>query len=255
MLGSSGRNEEAGMNQPLRNAMMAAGLQQLDLASRLAVDPKTVERWVAGRVPHPANRSAIAELLNCSEHELWPQSSTPGGLGRRGEEVRRVYPHRWAVPREVWVRHFERAEQEISILVYSGLFLVEDAGMVALLGDKALSGVRVRILLGNPDAAQVIQRGNDEGVGDSVANRIRNALALLRPLAGIEGAQLKLHRAILYNSLFRSDDELLVNSHIYGIAAPSAPVLHLWRTEDGSMVQTYLESFERVWDSARDAAA
>ncbi|WP_349261970.1 helix-turn-helix transcriptional regulator [Actinocrinis sp.] len=60
------------MNQALRSAMMAAGLQQLDLASRLEVDPKTVERWLDGRVPHPSNRAAIAKLLNRPEDELWP---------------------------------------------------------------------------------------------------------------------------------------------------------------------------------------
>lgn len=231
---------------------MAAGLQQLDLASRLAVDPKTVERWLAGRVPHPGNRAAIAKLLNRTEEELWQLSGAPGRLNRRGDEVRTVYPHRWAVPREVWVRHFERAEREISVLVYSGLFLAEDAGIVGLLGKKAASGVVVRILLGDPDSAEVDQRGNDEGVGDSMANRIRNVLALLRPLANLDGVQIRLHHVVLYNSLYCSDDELLVNPHIFGIGAPNAPVLHLRRTDDGSMVSTYLESFERVWDSARD---
>ena len=252
MLDFLGRDEEVGVNQALRSAMMAAGLQQLDLASRLAVDPKTVERWLAVRLPHPSNRSAIANLLNRTEDELWPPSGVAGRLNRRGDEVRTVYPHRWAVPREVWVRHFERAEKEISVLVYSGLFLAEDAGVVRLLGEKAVSGVVVRILLGDPDSAEVVQRGNDEGVGDSMANRIRNVLALLRPLADIEGVQLRLHHAVLYNSLYRSDDELLVNPHIYGIGAPNAPVLFLRRTDDGSMVSTYLASFEQVWSSARD---
>lgn len=240
------------MNQALRSAMMAAGLQQLDLASRLAVDPKTVERWLAGRVPHPSNRAAIAMLLNCTEDDLWPQSSPLDRRGRRGEEVRTVYPHRWAVPREVWVQHFGRAESEISILVYSGLFLAEDAGIVKLLGEKAASGVVLRILLGDPESVEVGQRGSDEGTGDSVASRIRNALTLLRSLTGVEGVRLRLHQAVLYNSLFRSDDELLVNPHIYGLGAPSAPVLHLRRTDRGSMVSTYLESFERVWSAARD---
>ncbi|MFB4308949.1 hypothetical protein [Actinomadura sp. GTD37] len=55
----------------------------------------------------------------------------------------------------------------------------------------------------------------------------------------------------LYNSMYRADDDLLINPHAYGIAASHAPVLHLRRGEDGDMASTYLESFERVWASAR----
>ena len=251
MLDFSACDEEVGVNQALRSAMMAAGLHQLDLASRLAVDPKTVERWLAGRVPHPSNRAAVAKLLNRDEGDLWPQAGVADRRVRLGDEVRTVYPHRWAVPREVWMRHFERGREEIAILVYSGLFLAEDGGIVRLLEDKARSGVVVRILLGDPDSPEVVQRGNDEGVGDSMASRIRNALTLLRPLTNGSGVQLRLHDTVLYNSLYRSDDELFVNPHIYGIAAPSAPVLHLRRVDDAAMVSTYLESFERVWSAAR----
>lgn len=251
MLGFSDLDEEVGVNQALRSAMMAAGLQQLDLASRLEVDPKTVDRWLAGRLPHPSNRTAIAKLLGREEGELWPHGDADRRMRHR-DEVRSVYPHRWAVPREVWVRHFGRAESEISILVYSGLFLAEDAGIVKLLGDKASSGVLIRMLVGDAESAEVGQRGADEGIGDSVASRIRNALALFRPLAELENVHLRLHGAVLYNSLFRSDDELLVNPHIFGISGSNAPLLHVRRTDDGSMVSTYLESFERVWSSARD---
>jgi len=154
----------------------------------------------------------------------------------------------------VWLRHFEQARREISILVYSGLFLAEDAGMVRLLGDKAQSGVSVRILLGDPASAEVIQRGKDEGIGESMAARIRNALTLLRPLVGVEGLHIRLHGTALYNSIYRSDDEFFVNPHIYGIPASSAPVLHLCRADDFAMASVYADSFERVWTAARDVS-
>jgi hypothetical protein len=51
----------------------------------------------------------------------------------------------------------------------------------------------------------------------------------------------------LYNSLYRGDDEMLINQHIHGIAAAYAPVLHLRRRSDEGVFSTYLESFERVW--------
>ena len=50
--------------------------------------------------------------------------------------------------------------------------------------DKARAGVRVRMLLGDPDSEQVATRGADEGVDDAMAAKIRNALALYRPLRG-----------------------------------------------------------------------
>src|SRR5919204_514244 len=46
------------------------------------------------------------------------------------------------------------------------------------------------------------------------------------------------------------DDELLVNTHVYGLLAAYTPCLHIRRI-DGQFFNTYLESFERVWASAR----
>jgi len=59
-----------------------------------------------------------------------------------------------------------------------------------------------------------------------------------------------MHSTVLYNSIYRADDQILVNTHIYNCPAAQAPVLHLRRVAGGSMVSTYLESFERVWDGA-----
>ena len=234
------------MNETLRTALAAKGIGQLDVATKLQVDPKTVERWLSGRVPHPSSRKALAELLDMSEDDLWPPAGAV--VNRRfGPEIRAVYPHRWAVPRHVWHKLFARAEREIDILVYSGLFLFEDTGMLQLLAAKADAGVRIRIALGDPESPEVIQRGEDEGIGDSVAARIRNAQALLRPLTAREGVKVRLHRTILYSSIFRADDHLLTNPHIYGTPAAVAPVLHLRRSADSALFSTYLDSFEQVW--------
>jgi hypothetical protein len=107
----------------------------------------------------------------------------------------------------------------------------------------------VRIALGDPDSPHVDQRGQDEGIHDAMAAKIRNAALLYRPLL-TAGAVIRLHSTVLYNSLYRGDDELLINQHIYGIAAAYAPVLHLQRQTDDSMFTTYVDSFERVWTRA-----
>ena len=236
------------MNEALRNALAAKGVDRLDIATKLQVDPKTVERWLSGRLPHPGSRAAIAKLLNVDEAELWPSPKDPHAR-RFGPEIRAVYPHRWAVPRDVWQTLFADAERQIDILVYSGLFLFEDTGILRLLSDKADAGIRVRILLGDPVSPAVVQRGDDEGIGDSAAARIRNAQALLTPLAAHDGVELRLHGTTLYTSIYRADDRLLANPHIYGLPASAAPVLHLRRSTDAALFSTYVDSIERAWNS------
>ena len=60
------------MNELLRRFMLKARLREDDVAARLGVDPKTVRRWLNGRVPYPDNRTAIALLLGADESDLWP---------------------------------------------------------------------------------------------------------------------------------------------------------------------------------------
>jgi transcriptional regulator with XRE-family HTH domain len=241
-------------NERLRAALLERGLTPATLADRLSVDPKSVERWIAGRTPYRKHRYAVAALLEVDEAFLWPDALPREQVAAASEsEILTVYPHRWAVPREVWVRLFTHAERDIGVLVYSGFFLAEDAGMLRLLADKARAGVRVRVLLGDPDSPEVARRGADEGIDEVMSAKIRNVLMLYRPLREAPGVEVRLHRTVLYNSIYRADEQLLVNSHVYGCPAANAPVLHLRRVAGGDMVSTYLDSFQRVWDSATPA--
>jgi hypothetical protein len=161
-------------------------------------------------------------------------------------EIVTIYPHRWSVPREAWSHLFAAAKEEIGILVYSGLFLADDE-IRSMLRDKAEDGVQVRIMVGDPDSGQLMARGADERIDDALSAKARNAIALLRPLADLPGIEIHTHGTTLYNSIYRADDQLLVNTHIYGAPSSLAPVLHLRALAGGNMVTTYLESFERVW--------
>jgi transcriptional regulator with XRE-family HTH domain len=251
---SSAFREVATVNELLRQALLRARLREGDVAARLGVDAKTVRRWLNGRVPYPHNRAAIAELVGRDEAELWPEADGPLTARARPEELGTVYPHRWAVPREAWVRLFESAECEIGILAYSALFLAEDAGILGIVAEKGRAGVAVRIALGDPDGPHAAERGEEEGIGDAMAAKIRNALVLYRPLAAVESIEVRLHRTVLYNSIYRADERLLVNQHTYGIPAAQAPVFRLSGTGGGEMAALYLESFERVWAEAATLA-
>jgi transcriptional regulator with XRE-family HTH domain len=235
------------LNETLRRAILAKGLTEEKVADELRVVPKTVRRWINGRTPFARFRIALSNLLDVDEDELWPELRIARAARSRPEEVKAVYPHRWSVTRDAWRNLFASAEREIGILAYSGLFLAEDAEILGILADKAVAGVTIRICLGDPASPHVAERGAEEGIGNAMAAKIRNALALYRPLLDVDGIQLRLHRTVLYNSLYLADDQLLVNQHAYGIPAAHSPVFHLHRTDGGTMFRNYRDSLERIW--------
>jgi hypothetical protein len=234
------------VNHPLARALRGARLTTVDVAAQLGVDPKTVRRWMTGRRPYPRYRDAVARLTGWSSYDLWPELPRPAEPAGQRDEVCIVYAHRSAVPPDAWFRLFAKAEQDIRVLAYSALFLAEDMEVSSLLQRKAQAGVRVRIALGQPAGGHVADRGAEEGVGDGMSARIRTAAIGFRPVVEA-GAQLRVHDTVLYNSIYSADDELLVNTHVYGHPASHSPVFRLRRKSGDGIATTYLDSFERVW--------
>jgi transcriptional regulator with XRE-family HTH domain len=240
-------------NERLRAALLERGVTPDELAAAVDVDVKTIERWITkGRNPYRKHRYAVAAYLRMEETYLWPDALSPEqAAGASESEILNVFPHRSTIPNELWHRFFESAEEEIGVLVYVGLFMAEDRVIQRIFRSKADEGVGVRILLGDPDSQAVAQRSLDEGIDDAIIAKVKNAIAMYKPLRNIEGIEFRLHDTVLYNSIYRADEQLLVNTHIYGFIANQAPVLHLRKVAGGSMVSNYLDSFERVWDAAR----
>lgn len=87
-----------------------------------------------------------------------------------------------------------------------------------------------------------------------MAAKIRNALTLYRPLCAVENIEIRLHRTVLYNSIYRADDQLMINQHTYGVPAAQAPVFCLNNISNGEMAALYLDSFKHVWASATPLA-
>ncbi|MBK3629154.1 helix-turn-helix transcriptional regulator [Streptomyces sp. MBT49] len=243
-------------NERLRSALLASGMTVQDLAEEIKVNPKTVERWITqGKVPYRRHQYATASVLRVDVTTLWDDSRTAEtAMDLAKAEIATVYPHRHNVPPHLWRELYARAQKSLDLLVYSGLFLSEDPAFHDLLTSKVAAGVRVRILLGDPDSAAVRQRGIDEG-HRIMDGKIRNALLLYRPLmASCPEIGFRLHDSTLYNSVYRADDEMLVNPHVYGIGAYMAPVLHLRRLPGGGLFDTYTNSIERTWENARPVA-
>jgi hypothetical protein len=239
-------------------ALHEAGVRLDDLARHVGVDAKTAERWITkGRLPHPRNRAQTARLVGVEEFVLWPDLAD----GRRGRavseaELLEVYPVRGAVPADSWYALMESARRHIDVLVYAGLFLPDGrADVASVLRRKAQDGVQVRLLFGDPACEAVALRGCEEGIGDGMAARIRLATSYIRPVFDAPGVQVRSHETTLYNSIYRFDDELLVNTHAYGAGASQSPVLRLRRIVGGQLFDYYMTSFERVWETGRSMAA
>jgi hypothetical protein len=237
-------------NDRLRDAMLRNGLTPAAVADGISVDPKTVERWITkDRTPYPKHRHAIAALVRESESYLWPTALSPERAAKVARsEVVEIFPRRSAVPVELWHRLLDQATGQIGILVYGGLFLHElNPKFVATLRQKADTGTKVEVVLGDPDSPHVTQRGDDEGIGEAMASKVRNVLAFYKDLRGVDNVSVHFHSTTLYNSIYRFDDEMLVNTHLYGVPAAHAPTLHLRRLAGGHLFDNYSGSFQRVW--------
>jgi hypothetical protein len=241
-------------NERLRRAIQHSGLRLEDVAEHVEIDVKTAERWITrGRVPHARNRARTAQLLSVDELDLWPQAAEgKNGRSATDGELVRIYAHRGAVPGEQWYELLETTTERLDLLAHAGLFLPDGrSDFASVVRQKAEAGVQVRLLYGEPGGDAVALRGAEEGIGDGLAARIRLVLTYMREATEAPGVSVRLHDTALYNSLYRYDDDLLVNTHAYGVPAGQSPVLHLRRLTGGRLFDHYMASFERVWQGAR----
>lgn len=242
-------------NERLRGAILESKLTIEQIAERLGVSPRTVERWVEAkeaRKPYRRLQYAMANLLKRDLSELWADEETSAAVAEAGRaELVKLYPNRAVVPKDLWTSLYAKATSHFDMVVYSGFWLSEDPQFFRLIREKAQAGVPVRLMLGDPDSVGVAQRGEEEGIGAAMAGKIRNALTNYRPLFGLPGVEFRLHATTLYNSMYRADDDLLVNGHVHGVGAYLAPVLHLARVPGGELFSTYAASIERIWETSR----
>lgn len=240
-------------NERLRDALARKGMTLAQLADYVGVDPKTPERWISRpeRIPHRQHRLATAAVLEVDEEDLWPEvAHGPRVVAGGGSELVEFFGSRSTVPARLWDSLIGSACEHLDVLVMAGLFFPEhhDPARIAA---RARAGCRVRLLLADPAGAAVRLRGVEEGFGAGVAHRVTLALRYFEGLVGVPGIEVRLHDTTLYASLYRSDDTLLANVHVYGAPAAQNPVLHLRRVPGGRVVDHYLASWERVWSAAR----
>lgn len=144
-----------------------------------------------------------------------------------------VYATRTQIPISRWQHHFADAQHFIDILVFAATFLFDTLeGFIDTLVEAAGRGVVVRFLVGDPDGANMALRGEEEGIGEAVRARSRTTVELLARYAPTVGIQIRTHQTTLYSSIFRVDDEMIVNFHIYGSPGRNNPVMVFARNDE-----------------------
>jgi len=170
-------------NERLHAAIGDRGFTLDQVAERLGVAPKTVERWISNpdRKPYRRFQYATASLLQCEVSCLWPDERTSAEVTAAGNaELVKLYPHRATVPNTLCPTLYAQARSHFDVLVYSGFWLTEDPAFFRIVKEKSAAGLRIRFMLSDPDSTVVAQRGQDEGIGAAMASKIRKRATQLR---------------------------------------------------------------------------
>ncbi|MGL5811193.1 MAG: helix-turn-helix domain-containing protein [Nocardioides sp.] len=97
-----------------------------------------------------------------------------------------------------------------------------------------------------PDRASV---RSSVWLGGTLGSKVRASMTYFTGLIEATGCEVRLHDTMLYASIFRYDDEALINPHIWGAPASANPILHIRDVDDGLFAK-YLSSFEAIWSRA-----
>jgi lambda repressor-like predicted transcriptional regulator len=216
-------------NEHLKNALRHAGLTVEQFAAIINVDPKTVQRWVAGRTPYPRHRQTVARALDLTEHELWPDDVPPPADPRPRDPGTAEVTGSWGRSSDPGapdpVTLLADTVQRIDVLENDNGALLLIPGLLGALQDRALGGCEVRVLTATP-------------------------LHELGPLIGQEGVELRIGTApsAPAPALMRAGDTMLLT---IPLADPGPPaLLSLRRQNDDGIFDRLTHHFQTLWDTA-----
>jgi transcriptional regulator with XRE-family HTH domain len=236
-----------------------AGVTSRDLAYRVGVTAKQVERWLADArlTPHARNRADTAQALGVDENMIWPKAVQDRVKLGADREIIRTYPYRSACPSTVWADLTAGVESELFLAGYTNYFFwTQIPEFSATIRRKAEAGCRVRILLGDPEGEVTRQREAIEDVALAVSSRIRMTLGELARLGPVEGVEARFsapedaanHVSL---SVFRFDEQALVTPHLARLVGHDSPMLHLRRHAESGMWSRFADHAEELWERGR----
>lgn len=236
-------------NERLRAAIVQSTIPIAQIAERLVVDPKTVHRWLGGRIPHPRHRFALAATLKQDEEYLWPSATrSEANPDTAAAELVAAYPFRADVDPAHWWSMITKSRQQIDMLGYTLYFLPQQhPQLIPVLRQKCEAGCVVRLVLADPASEFVRLREVEEQDPITLSARIETSLRAFRPLLDCPGVDLRFQNAPLYSSVFRFDDDMFVTPHLYGTPGNRAPLLHLRRLGPNGLFSRFSAHFEAIW--------
>ncbi len=234
-------------NERLLAAMARSDVSVPDLATVTGKDPKTVSRWIGGRVPHPRQRFLAAKHLSEDEEFLWPGARRTPDANAAGE-ITATYPYRSNLSTEAWWQTIEAADKQIDLLGYTLYFLpLDHPQLITTLIEKCEAGCRVRAIIADPKSEHVARRDAEEDEPITLVARIGTSLKYFRELRDLEGFEIRYQDLPLYNSVFRFDDQMLVTPHLHATPGASAPLLRLRRLGPAGLFSRFAGHFESIW--------
>jgi transcriptional regulator with XRE-family HTH domain len=213
-------------NEHLRTAITRSGLTLEEFADIVEVDVKTVQRWLAGRIPYPRHRARVAGALDTTEHALWPDTvpvpttteehelTTPltgDAIAGYGHATDSAAPNTAAL--------LSTAVERIEIAIPN---LASQPGLVELFHTSATNGRQARIIIEDPDEQ-------------------------VEPLLGLDAIEVRASPAGENHILYRADDEMLLVLTRIGSASVSPPIIHLRRQADGGLFDRLADDFDDRW--------
>jgi hypothetical protein len=222
-------------NERLRRAITQAGLDTDQLALLADVDVRTVYRWVAGRIPYARHRAKVTEILGREEHELWPEVGQPSGQDIRAE-ILGAWAHANDLGATDWRALLKDAVEQIDLLGYTLLDILQNPGVTDLLRSKADSGCQVRILIPAIDsvfldaAAHELGQEEQDYIGRTQLQReIQLTRGYLEPLLGTEEIGAWEYYADRAYTILRFDDQILLNLALHTTPSGTSPLFHVRR--------------------------
>lgn len=175
---------------------------------------------------------------------------------RTDREIVEVFPQRSNVPRDLWNRLITDAKSAITLGGYTNYFFwTELSGFSETLATRAADGVRVRILVGDPEGAVTQRREQIENAPLALRTRIGITLDELSKLGPVPGIEVRISdanaEAHVSRSIFQFDREAVICEHIAERLGHGSLTFHLRRMQDGGPFDQYAAHLEHLWDGGR----
>lgn len=242
-------------NEALRGALLSAGLSYGDVAARIGIDEKTVQRWVTqGRMPYPRHRQAVAELLGEEPHVLWPEAVRRTVKVGHDRELIGVYPRRSDLPRDFYRNLIAKARTRLWFGGYTSYFVWVDGPQVGdMISRKANAGAQVRFLLGDPESEVTRARDEFEASPLTLGTRIRVTTDAIDKInaASLRPIDVRFTDRHVAWSVWVFDDDAIQTVHIGAGLGHDSLTTHWRRHGPGGGFDRLVDHFTCLWGLAR----